>query len=347
MKENAPAVNWRTVSGQTFVTIEAMLLAGDVGGTKTLLGLFSPGDRRPSLVTAASFATTDHDSLVHIITRFLETSPPSRVEAASFGVAGPVREQRATLTNVPWAVAAAEIGERFSIRSVTLLNDLEALACAVPVLKREELATLQEGRAIAGGNAALVAAGTGLGEALLHYVDGRYVASPSEGGHADYSPRTPAEVALMQMLTARYGRAEWEHVLSGPGLLNIHRFMHSNGCPACDPSVDPALGPSLISRAALERRCPQCIESLEMFVTAYGAEAGNLALRCLSTAGVYIGGGIAPKILPALRAPGFLDAFRSKAPMTALLDAMPVSVILNEQAGLLGAAVFANRARLA
>ena len=323
-----------------------MLLAGDVGGTKTLLGLFAPGDRRPALVTGASFATLDDDSLVHIIARFLRGSP-ARVDAACFGVAGPVREQRATLTNVPWAVAATEIGAAFSIPSVALLNDLEAMAWAVPVLEPHEVFTLQEGRAIAGGNAALIAAGTGLGEAFLPYVNGRYVPSPSEGGHADFSPRTPDEVALMQMLTSLYGRAEWEQVLSGPGLIHIHRYKHPHGCPVCDASVDPALAPSIISAAAMERRCPQCADSLEMFVAAYGAEAGNLALRCLSTAGLYLGGGIAPKILPALRAPGFLDAFRSKAPMTPLLDSIPVSVILNEQAGLLGAAVFANQPRAA
>ncbi len=322
-----------------------MLLAGDVGGTKTLLGLFSPGDRRPALVSAAAFPTAGHDSLVHIVARFLEGASRPAIEAACFGVAGPVREQRATLTNVPWAIAAADIATAFSIASVSLLNDLQAMACAVPVLEGAELATLQEGRAIPGGNAALIAAGTGLGEALLDYVDGRFVPAASEGGHADYSPRTPREVGLMQALTAQYGRAEWEHVLSGPGLVNIHRFLHPRGCAACDPSIDPVLAPSVISHAALERRCPQCVESLEMFVVAYGAEAGNLALRCLSTAGLYIGGGIAPKILPALRAPAFLDAFRSKSPMTALLEAIPVSVILDERAALLGAAVFANSRR--
>jgi glucokinase len=324
-----------------------MLLAGDVGGTKTLLGLFSPGDPRPALLKVAAFVTIEHDSLVHIVARFVEASQPLSIQAACFGVAGPVSGPRTTLTNIPWAVAAPEIAEVFSIPSVTLLNDLQAMAHAVPVLENHELATLQEGHAVAGGNAALIAAGTGLGEALLHYVDGRLVPSASEGGHADYSPRTPAEVGLMQMLTSLYGRAQWEHVLSGPGLVNIHRFTHPHGCPACDPSVDPADAPSIISRAALDRRCPQCVEALAMFVAAYGAEAGNLALRCVATAGLYVGGGIAPKILPALQTPAFLDAFRSKPPMTALLETIPVSVILNQQAALLGAAVFANRARRA
>jgi glucokinase len=319
-----------------------MLLVGDIGGTKTLLGLFSPAERRPALLGVLVFATAEHDSLVRMVARFLDGYDRPAIEAACFGVAGPVHDQRATLTNVPWAIAAADVAAAFSIRSVSLLNDLQAMAYGVPVLEGAELETLQEGVAVSGGNAALIAAGTGLGEAFLHFVDGRFVPAASEGGHADYSPRTPAEVGLLQALTARYGRAEWEHVLSGPGLVNVHRHLHAHGCPVCDLSVDPALAPAIISNAALERRCPQCVASLEMFVAAYGAEAGNLALRCLSTAGLYIGGGIAPKILPALRTPLFLDAFRSKPPMTALLETISVSVILNEQTGLLGAAVFAN-----
>jgi glucokinase len=318
-----------------------MLLAGDVGGTKTLLGLFSPGNPRPALVKATAFATIEAPSLTHIVSRFLEASPPSAIEAACFGVAGPVTEQRARLTNVPWAVTAEEIANAFHVAPVTLVNDLQAMAYSVPVLGGDEVVTLQKGQAVAGSNAALIAAGTGLGEALLHWVDGRFVPSPTEGGHTDYSPRTPAEVGLMQMLTSLHGRAEWEHVLSGPGLVNIHRFTHPHGCSVFDPSIDPVHAPSIISRAALENRCAECAEALAMFVAAYGAEAGNLALHCLATAGVYLGGGIAPKILPALQTPAFLEAFRSKGPMTVLLDAIPVSVILNEEAGLLGAAVCA------
>ncbi len=320
-----------------------MLLAGDVGGTKTLLGLFAPGSPRPTLVTSAAFVTIEARSLTDIVSRFLGPLPHVSVQAACFGVAGPVTGQRATLTNIPWAVAADEIVAAFSIPSVALLNDLQAMAYSVPVLAADELLVLQRGRAAAAGNAALIAAGTGLGEALLHWVDGRFLPSPTEGGHADYSPRTDAEVRLMQMLTSLFGRAEWEHVLSGPGLVNIHRFTHPHGCPACDPSIDPVHGPSIITRAALENRCAQCGEALSMFVVAYGAEAGNLALHCLATAGVYLGGGIAPKILPALQSPAFLEAFRSKGPMTELLHEIPVSVILNQQAGLLGAAVYANR----
>ncbi len=322
-----------------------MLLAGDIGGTKSLLGLFGPDERRPALQTASVFVTLDHASLVAMVSCFLETAGPVTIDAACFGVAGPVREQRAELTNVPWAVASADIAAAFRFPSVSLLNDLEAMAFGVTALDPHELAVLQAGQPIGDGNAAVIAAGTGLGEAFLHRVDGRLVAAPSEGGHADYSPRTPTEIAFLQFLTSLNGRAEWEQVLSGRGLLHMHRFTHPDGCDAAELPLDPVHGPSIVSRAALEGRCARCVEALAMFVTAYGAEAGNLALRFVATAGVFLGGGIAPKILPALQQPAFLDAFRSKPPMKEFLETIPVSVILNERTALLGAAVFANSQR--
>jgi glucokinase len=321
-----------------------MLLAGDLGGTKTLLGLFHAGAPRPRPVAVTTFVTAEYTTLVHMVASFLEAGGHPPIAAAGFGVAGPVANGRAVLTNVGWAVVASEIAERFGIASVAIVNDLEAMAHSVPVLERRELAVLHPGRRGATGNVALIAAGTGLGEALLHLVNGRLIPSPSEGGHADFSPRTADEVRLMELLTSMYGRAEWEQVLSGPGLVNIHRLTHPAGCAVCDPAVDGARAPSLISRAALENRCPGCVWALEMFVAAYGAEAGNLALRSLATGGVFLGGGIAPKIITALQRPAFLDAFRGKPPMADLLDAIPVSVILNDQAALLGAAVVANAA---
>jgi glucokinase len=213
----------------------------------------------------------------------------------------------------------------------------------VPVLQPDELAVLQEGLPLADGNAALIAAGTGLGQALLHNVDGRFVPVPSEGGHADFAARTPREIVLLQELTRWYGRADYEHVISGPGIVNIHRMTHTQAvCSVVDPAATPELWPALITEAALGGRCASCGETLEMFVAAFGAEAGNLALRAVATAGVYLGGGIAPKILPALETGTFLDAFRAKPPMVDLLATIPVAVILNARAGLLGAAVRAN-----
>jgi glucokinase len=322
-----------------------MLLAGDIGGSKALLGLFAPAPLRPERVDVRSFVTRNYPSLEAILADFLhEHGGPSVVPAASFGVAGPIVDQVARLTNVPWSADAASLRERFGIPCVTLLNDLEAMACSIPVLRQDELAVIQAGRRVPTGNAAIIAAGTGLGEALLHNVGGRLIPSATEGGHADFAPRTPEEIALLGHLVSRFGRADYERVLSGPGLVNIHRFTHERRCTACDVDADPAQAPSQISGSALERRCPDCVRALEIFVSVYGAEAGNLALRSVATAGLFLGGGIAPRILPALTDGRFIEAFRAKAPLGDFVSLVPVSVVLNEQAGLLGAAVHANRA---
>ncbi len=321
-----------------------MLLAGDVGGTKALLGLFLDSPGRPKLIDARAFATRDYSGLEEVIEAFLRAQPPPgpRLAGASFGVAGPIVSQVARLTNVPWVVDASEVASRFAIPNVTLLNDLQAMAYSVPALEPGEVAVVQEGRAVRTGNAALIAAGTGLGEALLHYVGGRFIPSPTEGGHADFAPRTADEMALLEHLVSRFGRADYERVISGPGLANIHLFTHPAGCAACGVEPGQPAPPSAVSAAALEHRCPACVRALEIFVSVYGAEAGNLALRSVATAGVFVGGGIAPKILPALKDGRFIEAFRAKAPMETFLSRVPVSVILNDRAGLLGAAVHAS-----
>jgi glucokinase len=185
----------------------------------------------------------------------------------------------------------------------------------------------------------LIAAGTGLGVALLHNVDGRLIPSPSEGGHADFAARTERDITLLRDLTARFGRAEVEHVVSGPGLVNIHRVTHPAPCAAAVDLADDG-APAQITKAALERKCAGCADALEMFVEAYGAEAGNLALGMVATGGVFIGGGIAPKIRPALETGTFLRAFAAKAPFESMLKQIPVRIILNKESGLLGAAVY-------
>jgi glucokinase len=337
-----------------------MLLVGDVGGTKTLLGLFSTAPERPAPVEVGEFVTLDYGGLAPMIREFLKARgvEPRHVDAGCFGVAGAVTDQVARLTNVPWLVEADSIAEAIGLRRCRVINDLEALAHAVPVLEGDELAVLQHGVPVPGGNAAVIAAGTGLGEAMLHNVDGRFIPGPSEGGHADFAARTPRELELVAELTRIFGRVGVETVVSGQGLVNIYQFTHGSfgSGPTITPnSIAPArlcagVGttgafadlPRRISRASAERRCPQCVEAMELFVSAYGAEAGNIALRMVATAGVYVGGGIAPKILPALREGGFLEAFRAKAPMAHLVATIPVSVILNPEAGLLGAAVHAQ-----
>ncbi|HEX7140808.1 MAG TPA: glucokinase [Vicinamibacterales bacterium] len=320
-----------------------LLLAGDVGGTKTLLGLFEPANPRPARLHARPYGTLDFKALPDMIDAFLRESgtPPDRISTASFGAAGPVIDRAATLTNVPWRVDTRDVANAFPFESVHLLNDLQAMAYSVWVLDDSELLVLQDGQAQPEGNIAIIAAGTGLGEALLHSMAGRRIPSPSEGGHADFAARTEREIALTRDLTRRYGRADVEHVISGRGLVNLHRICHANGCKAGVNLEDPS-APAAITAAALARSCTGCVEVLDMFVEAYGAEAGNLALRSVATGGVFIGGGIAPKIAPAMTNGSFMRAFRDKAPLDAMLRAMPVKMVMNEEAGLLGAAVYAN-----
>jgi len=320
-----------------------MLLAGDVGGTKTLLGLFDPSDGRPRAVDIRAFATPAFASFEDLLDAFTRELPRgTAVSAASFGVAGPVLGDSARLTNVPWTIARHDLAARLGTSSIGLLNDLEALGWSLDALAPEDLAILQDGEAALDGHAALIAAGTGLGQATLHRVDGRLVPMASEGGHADFAARTDRELELVRTLREQHGRAEVEQVLSGPGLINIHALTHRGGWCEMVEGVAPADAPARVSQAGLSGRCQGCVEALRMFASAYGAEAGNLALRSLATSGVYVGGGIAPRILPALRGGLFMDAFRDKAPMAHLLARIPVRVILNAEAGLLGAAVHAQ-----
>ena len=319
-----------------------VILAADVGGTSTRLGLFDGERPRPRLRLFKTLATQSFPDFSSLVSAFLESESVDRAafDRAAFGVAGPVVDDAAHLTNVGWRIEAASVATAFGLKRVRLLNDLEAMACAVPVLEDVELYTLQQGEPHPKGNISVVAAGTGLGIAMLHNVAGRLIPFPSEGGHADFAARTEREIALLRSLTVRFGRAEVEQVVSGQGLINFHRITHADGCHAGIQIVSPA-APADISRAALAGECPGCVEALNLFVEAYGAVAGNLVLGSVSTGGLYLGGGIAPKILPALTTGAFLKAFSSKAPLDGLLSRVPVKVILNEGAGLLGAAVAA------
>src|SRR5687768_9550799 len=341
-----------------------MLLAGDIGGTKTLLGIFAPAPDRPRAIEVGEFVTLDYDALEPMVREFLHAQniEPKRIEAACFGVAGAVTEQVARLTNVPWLVDGPALADAFSFRRMRILNDLEALAYGVSVLEPTELKSLQVGVPLPEGNAAVIAAGTGLGEAMLHNVDGRFIPAASEGGHADFAARTPREMEMVRALGRIFGRVGVELIISGPGLVNIYQFTHdafgsgpmitpnslapARLCEGVGTSKDASELPARISRAAMERRCDRCVEAFTIFLGAYGAEAGNMALRSVATAGVYIGGGIAPKILPALESGPFMDAFRDKEPMAHLVATIPVSVILNPDAGLLGAAVRAQQLSL-
>jgi len=251
------------------------------------------------------------------------------------------------MTNVPWKVDGRAVALEFGLARVRLLNDLVSIAHSVSVLQPEELHVLQAGEPNLSGNAALLAAGTGMGQAFLFNDGRRLVPAPSEGGHADFAARTSREWELVEWLNAKNGRAEVEMVVSGIGLTNLYHFTHGeHPCVPldADPSPDdpsPDL-PRIASERARDRSCPHCVETMAIFVSAYGAESGNLAVRTVATRGLYIGGGIAPKNIALLSGPEFLDAFRQKGPMTDLLQTIPIKIITNAQAGLLGAATFAN-----
>jgi glucokinase len=318
-----------------------MILAGDIGGTKTLIGLFEPRDGRPVPIDVRSFPTTEFPGLLQIIDAFFADTPKrSAISAAAFGVAGPVINQTAQMTNVEWCVDAAQLAAGFTLPQVTLLNDLEAMAYSVPVLDGDELQPLQRGTKRRDGNMGVIAAGTGLGGSLLHRLGDRHIPVASEVGHSDFAARNDREIAFLRFIRDRYGRAEIEHLLCGPGLVNLSDFTHRDR--RCQVSPDAPEDPADVSAAALDGKCPACEEALEMFVEAYGAAAGNLALVGVTTGGMFIGGGIAPRILPALQNGRFIEAFCDKGLMRPLVEIMPVHVILNPDAGLLGAAVYAN-----
>lgn len=320
-----------------------MILAGDIGGTKTILALFDAPGRT---VAERIYPSRDHAGLGEIAFRFLsETGLTAR--RACFGVAGPVKNGICRTTNLPWIVDAAQLAADLGIRSVELINDLEATGHGIPSLAEADLVTLNEGAPDAVGNAALIAAGTGLGEAGLYWDGREHRAFASEGGHAGFGPRDDLEIELLRYLLGRFGAVSWERVVSGPGLHHIYLFLRDSGRGEEPPWLADRLRledpPEVISKAALEGSSPLCVGALDRFVSLYGAEAGNLALKVMATGGVFVAGGVAPKILPKMKEPRFLEAFFSKGPMRPLLEAIPVRVILNEKTALIGAARYAAR----
>jgi glucokinase len=322
-----------------------LVLAGDIGGTKTSLALFSINDDKLRMETEHNFPSKKYSGLVPILDEFSVRNHKS-IDAACFGVAGPVVDGHVKTTNLPWVIDTQVLRQALRVDTVYLLNDLEAAAYGVFTLDNEEFYTLNEGTMHSTGNKALIAAGTGLGQAIL-YDDGRHFhALPSEGGHADFAPRTELEIDLLRYLLARFGHVSYERVLSGPGLFNIYRFLKESRGMAEPPLLaerfaagdDPA---AVISTAALAKEAEICCTALDLFVSIYGAEAGNMALRFKSVRGLYVGGGIAPKILDKLKDGTFMRSFIDKGRYTELLAAMPVQVVLNPQAGLRGAGYYA------
>jgi glucokinase len=320
-----------------------MWLAADVGGTKTLLGLFEERGGRLHATSIREYPTAGFASFPALLDQFAVDAGPLRVRGAAAGVAGPVLDNHAVLTNVGWAVDGAEVATHLGVPRVHVLNDLAAIATSVGSLDPSELVTLHEGIPDPYGNAAVIAAGTGLGVALLQRGERYLVPVATESGHADFAARTDDELDLVRHLRGRFGRATVEDVLSGQGFVHLYRLTHGDRPCAAVPDLESDDAPAQISGAGLDGTCASCVRVLAMFVEAYGAEAGNLALRSLPRAGVYVAGGIAPKILPALQDGRFMRAFLDKAPMDHIVSRVPVYVILNQEAGLLGAAVAASR----
>jgi glucokinase len=318
-----------------------MILAGDIGGTNTRLAYFTAEPERVRLVDVEVFPSRKYSALENVLADFLR-SRRAAVERACFGVAGPVRRGRCVTSNLPWEVDARLLARQLDLESTLLINDLEANAYGIAALAPEDFVVLNAGEPNAAGNAALISAGTGLGEAGLHWERGRHMPFASEGGHTDFAPRNELEVELLFYLLRQHKRVSYERVLSGPGLYNIYQFLRDSGRGEESPSLaerlrgqDPA---PIISQAALDGSSELCVRALDLFVSLYGAEAGNLVLKLMATGGLYIGGGIAPRIIDQLRGPVFWTAFTTKGRLSPLLEATPVRVIMNDRTALLGAA---------
>jgi len=325
-----------------------MILAGDVGGTATRLALFHL--ERGALCAGATerYRSRDYPGLLQIVRAF-RAAHPDTVEGAAFGIAGPVRAGRVETPNLPWVIASDTLARELALPQVRLLNDLEANAWGVFTLEEKDFAVLSEGSAEPEGNAAIISAGTGLGEAGYHWYGGELRPFASEGGHADYAPHDERTVRLWRWLHARHGHVSWERVVSGPGLVDIYNFLRDTGRDTPSPALVEAMvggdQAAAISSAALARTDRLAEDALDLFVDAYGREAGNLALKTKATRGIWIGGGIAPKILPRLKRPGFLEAFRDKGRFAGMMEAIPVRVVLNEATALRGAALHALSSR--
>jgi glucokinase len=318
-----------------------MILAGDIGGTNTRLALFENGAKGWRIRFEKTFPSRERPSLESALEEFLSLHP-AKITGASFGVAGPVRVGRCEATNLPWVVDAESVAKRLRLPRVGLVNDLVANAHGIVLLGSRDFVILNKGTRNASGNRALISAGTGLGEAGLLWDGKAHLPFASEGGHADFAPRNHLEMELLDYLMARHGRVSYERILSGPGLANIYRFLRDSGKGKEPAWLAHELGQGdpapVISRLALEGKSPLCSQALNLFVAIYGAEAGNHALKVMATGGVYLGGGIAPKIAARLKEPVFINAFKAKGRLGLLLLDIPVRVIMNPKTALLGAA---------
>ena len=319
------------------------VLAGDIGGTNTRLALFRVTRPHFRPIMEKTFKSRDYQGFEGVLREFLKGK--REIKAACFGVAGPVIEGKVTATNLPWHVDCELLQKELSLERLTLINDLVANAYGISVLKKADYTILNPGK-VKKGNAVLISSGTGLGEAILFWNGKQHIPSASEGGHVEFGPRNELEMKLFQYLFNRFGHVSYERVLSGTGLGHIYQFLRDSRRFGREPKwlsremkqEDPA---AVISKTAELKRSRLCGKALDMFASIYGAAAGNLALQVMAVGGVYVGGGIAPKIIWKLKDGTFMEAFKDKGRLSEIVSHIPVKVIINDRAALLGAAYHA------
>ena len=319
-----------------------MILAGDIGGTRTRLAAFDTEGSKLKCVVEKTYTSQDHSGLAEIITAFINKEGIP-VHSACFGVAGPVRSGRSKISNLPWTIDSRVLAQQLKLDSVGLINDLEAYAYGVDALESKDFVTLRAGSADAEGNRAVISARTGLGVAGLYWDGFRHHPFACEGGHTDFAPRNDLEIELFRYVLKKYGHVSSERILSGPGIKNIYDFLRDTK-KAEEPvwlkeQMDNTHdAPALISQTALEKKAAICEQTLSLFVSIYGAKTGDVALNFMSTGGIFICGIIAAKNLPMMKDPLFMESFLSKGRMRGLLEDMPVKVVLNDDCGIMGAA---------
>jgi len=322
-----------------------MILAGDIGGTKSRLAAFETEGNRLNCVVEKIYPSKEHTGLSEIVADFVKTEGiPAR--SACFGVAGPVREGRSKISNLPWIIDSRELAAQLRLSRVGLINDLEAFAYGIDALESKDFVTISEGAPNAEGNMAVVSAGSGLGEAGLYWDGFRHHPFACEGGHTEFAPKNNVEVDLLKYLMSKYGHqhVSYERILSGPGVKNVYEFLRDTKLEEEPGWLKEALetskdAPALISQLATEDKAAICNRTLSLFISVFGSEAGNCALKFMATGGVFVAG-IAGKIVNKMKEGSFMDSFLDKGRMKDLLQAIPIKIVLNEDSGLYGAARF-------
>jgi glucokinase len=319
-----------------------MILAGDIGGTRTRLAAFETEGSKLKCVIEKTYASQSHSGLAEIVGDFVKKEGIP-VHSACFGVAGPVRGGRSKISNLPWTIDSGELAPQLRLDSVGLINDLEAYAYGVDALESKDLVTLRDGSEHAEGNRAVISARTGLGVAGLYWDGFRHHPFACEGGHMDFSPRNDLEIELFRYVVKKYGHVSAERILSGPGIKTIYDFLRDT-----KKAEEPAWlkeqmekmpdAPALISKTAQDNKAPICDQTMSIFVSAYGAKAGDYALNFMATGGIFVCGIIAARNLPKMKEPAFMESFLNKGRMRGLLEDMPVKIVLNDDCGLMGAA---------